>query len=90
MIGISAPSFYYYYSSKKDLYIELLKDAEDVHQKSFMDTLIKHKEETGKKQLEELIRSYWLFKIQNPEIAHFVARNILFPLLNSEMRFGNF
>lgn len=79
LIGISAPSFYYYYSSKKDLYIELLKDAEDVHQKSFMDTLIKHKEETGKKQLQELIRSYWLFKIQNPEIAHFVARNTLFP-----------
>ena len=79
LIGISAPSFYYYYSSKKDLYMELLKEADETHEKVFMETLAKNKEKSGKKQLEELIRLYWNFKALNPEMAEFVAKNTMFP-----------
>ena len=79
LIGISAPSFYYYYSSKKDLYIELIKDAEELHRKAFMEVLEKSKAKSSKQQLEALIKQYWVFKAENPDVANFLARNALFP-----------
>lgn len=83
-IGISAPSFYYYYASKKDLYVELMKTSQEDSAKYIMDRIEKSKDKAIGQRLYDLLASIVDYSFEKREEAMFIFRSALFP--NHEFR----
>lgn len=83
-IGISAPSFYYYYASKKDLYVELMKTSQEDSEKYVLERMEKFKQASAGERLYALLESFVDYSIEKKEEAMFIFRALLFP--NHEFR----
>lgn len=78
-IGISAPSFYYYYASKKDLYVELIKNTYEYNEQYVTELLGKTKDKTAKGKIYELSKAIMKFVLEHKEEFNFIFRNSVFP-----------
>lgn len=78
-IGISAPSFYYYYPSKKDLYVDLMKNAQEEHKKLLLETLEGVKNKKTKERFYEVVKFFVRYSIENREESDFIFREAVFP-----------
>lgn len=78
-IGISAPSFYYYYASKKDLYVELIKNTYEYNQQYVTDLLGKSRDKSARGKIYELSKAIVRFVLEHKEESNFIFRNSVFP-----------
>lgn len=78
-IGISAPSFYYYYASKKDLYIELMNTIQKEHGKYVLEQFEKAEKQTTQQTMYELLKAFVSYGIENQQEANFIFKGVTFP-----------
>ncbi|GAB6087764.1 TetR/AcrR family transcriptional regulator [Alkaliphilus crotonatoxidans] len=88
-VGINAASLYYYYPSKEDLYIDLLKDSQ-AHQNHAIEKLVK---ENDSGSVEEKLNLFFIglikIHIDNQSLSRFLLRNVFFPPTQLKDRLKN-
>jgi len=79
-IGITAPSFYYYFDSKELLYMQMIKEAESSHQKVIDDAIESCPSQIAEERLHYIYKALLDFYREQKEEYTFLLRNVLFPV----------
>jgi AcrR family transcriptional regulator len=79
-IGITAPSFYYYFDSKELLYLQMIKECEALHQAAITEAIDSCPSQIAEDRLNYVFKALLNFYRQHPEPYTFLLRNTLFPV----------
>ena len=79
-IGITAPSFYYYFDSKKVLYLQLLKESEAIHNQFVEEAIDNCPSQVVVDRLQYIYRTLLDFYRKQKEEYTFLMRNVHFPV----------
>lgn len=85
-IGITAPSFYYYFDSKELLYMQMIKEAEALHQKVIDEAIESCPSLMAEERLQYIFKALLDFYRQQKEEHTFLLRNVLFPVATMKER----
>lgn len=79
-IGITAPSFYYYFDSKELLYMQMIKECEVLHQEVIREAIDSCPSQIAEDRLKYVFNALLDFYRQQPDPYTFLVRNTLFPV----------
>ncbi len=79
-IGITAPSFYYYYDSKEQLYLQLIQESAALHQAAIARATDECPSQIAEDRLKYIFQALLRFYREYPEAYTFLLRNTLFPV----------
>ena len=81
-IGITAPSFYYYFDSKELLYLQMIKECEALHQAVITAAIDGCPSQIAEDRMKYVFKALLKFYRENPDSYTFLIRNTLFPVAN--------
>jgi len=79
-IGITAPSFYYYFQSKEQLYLLMIRESAELHQKVVTEAIDSCPSQIAADRLQYIFEALLKFFQQHPDTYTFLLRNTLFPV----------
>lgn len=79
-IGITAPSFYYYFDSKEELYLQMIQESSDLHQSALTRAMEECPSQIAEDRLKFVFQALLRFYQEYPEAYTFLLRNTLFPV----------
>ncbi|SDY59883.1 TetR/AcrR family transcriptional regulator [Tindallia californiensis] len=79
-IGITAPSFYYYFDSKELLYMQMIKEAEALHQEVIEAAIESCPSQVAEERLLYIYKALLDYYRKQKEEYTFLLRNVLFPV----------
>ncbi|SMP59863.1 TetR/AcrR family transcriptional regulator [Anoxynatronum buryatiense] len=79
-IGITAPSFYYYFDSKELLYLQMIKECEALHQAVITEAIDNCPSQIAEDRLKYIFEALLKFYRDHPDPYTFLLRNTLFPV----------
>jgi len=85
-IGITAPSFYYYFDSKELLYLQMIQDCEALHQAAVTEAVENCPSQIAEDRLKYTFEAFLRFYREHPEVYTFLLRNTLFPVADMKER----
>lgn len=88
VIEITAPSFYYYFDSKSQLYLHMLKECSELHQGVIDQAIEQCPSQIAEDRLKYIFLALLRFYQEHPDEYTFLIRNNLFPVasLKKEVR----
>lgn len=78
-VGINAASLYYYYPSKEDLFIDLLKDSQAYQNQAIQKLASENDAGTTEEKLHLFYTGIVKIHIENQSLCRFLLRNVFFP-----------
>lgn len=79
-IGITAPSFYYYFDSKELLYMLIIKECEALHQTVVKESIDSCPSQIAEDRMKYIFQALLKFYRDHPDAYTFLLRNTLFPV----------
>lgn len=79
-IGITAPSFYYYFDSKEQLYLQMIQESSALHQEALAQAIDECPSQIAEDRLKFIFQALIGFYQEHPEAYTFLLRNTLFPV----------
>lgn len=79
-IGITAPSFYYYFDSKELLYLEMIKECEAQHEVIIQKAIDGCASQVAEERLKFVFMALLDYYREHPDPYTFLLRNTLFPV----------
>lgn len=83
-IGITAPSFYYYFDSKEQLYLQMIQESSALHQEALTQAIDECPSQIAEDRLKFIFQAFIRFYQEHPEAYTFLLRNTLFPVAGIE------
>ncbi|RQD71006.1 MAG: TetR/AcrR family transcriptional regulator [Tindallia sp. MSAO_Bac2] len=85
-IGITAPSFYYYFDSKELLYMQMIKESEALHQQVIDEAIESCPSQIAEERLQYIYKALLDYYRNQKEEYTFLLRNVLFPVASMRER----